>query len=170
MVFLEAYERLQSEKSLPRQQTTYYCVPLGAPHPEPCPDCGARLLLGIEHGKFRYRCETPGCNGNSGADINGKPEGIPIDAKGRYKRWYLHSLIDPYWNDPYGQYYENSTIRGMIYSYFGLCLGIEDFHIKNLNHRQLDEAIKLAKGRFVQYMEWNGISRKEPIGDQIIQL
>lgn len=144
-------------------------VPPGTAHPLSCPDCGSRLLLGVFHGRLQYRCEKEKCNGNSGADVNGKPLGIPIDKWGRRKRWELHSLIDPYWDDPFGNYWANSEVRSMIYRYFALEVNVEEFHISWLNHEELDRALILAKGRFVKFMEWNHIERKESAHDQIVQ-
>ena len=153
--------------------TQFYSVSPRTPHPEPCPDCGGRLLLGVSHGRLQYRCEKVNCSGNSGADESGKPLGTPIDKWGRRKRWELHSIIDPYWDDPFGSYWANSEVRSMIYQYFGLYQelvnGDEGFHIASLNHDQLDFALEVARTKFVWYMERSHIERKEPIRDQIFQ-
>lgn len=154
-------------------QSTYVSVPIRTPHEQPCPDCGSRLLLGIFHGRLQYRCETTKCSGNAGADENGKPLGMPIDKWGRRKRWELHSLIDPYWNDPFGSYWENSEVRSLIYQYFGLYPKLVnergDFHIAYLNHEQLDFALEIAKTKFVWYMKWSHIEKKESVYDQVFQ-
>jgi len=120
-------------------------IPLGTPHPNPCPDCGKRLLLTKFGDKgCGYACEDrnrTGCRGNAGCHPNGKPLGKPIDQEGRHLRVILHSLIDPYWLNTRAQVPK----RNAIYEFFRKKMKLSVFHVSILTKDQLKWAIKIAQ-------------------------
>lgn len=135
--------------------------PLGTEHPLPCPDCGKKMFLVRDGERLFYKCEIGSCRGNAGADMIGRPLGIPIDREGRRKRVILHNLIDKYWKGQPVTY--PGTIRTMIYQFMYIFIPTEDdeFHVAFLNHAQLDKAIEIARTRLPGYMDFHGITPVE---------
>jgi zinc-finger-containing domain len=67
---------------------------LGSIHPDPCPECGGKLILeyGRKYGPY-YRCEDRGCEGAAGAHRDGKPLGRAAPKAVRELRTRAHELV-----------------------------------------------------------------------------
>jgi ssDNA-binding Zn-finger/Zn-ribbon topoisomerase 1 len=77
-------------------------IEIGKPHPQPCGDCGGRLLL--KTGPFGpyYGCENyPRCHGSARAQGDGRPSGNPAHEDLRQKRIYAHAIFDHLWEAGY---------------------------------------------------------------------
>src|SRR5512139_696190 len=119
-------------------------------HPSACPDCGQALLLTTVGGRTYYHCEVRTCEGNASAHPrDGTPYGVPVNRYGRYLRWYIHSKMDPYWQQiPVWATQERNAVRSEIYRYMNLHTDVQpEFHVAFMTVPQLEKAIPIVQER-----------------------
>ena len=62
-----------------------------------CPECGGAMTLkGGRFGTF-YGCLADGCRGSHGAHPDGRPVGVPADARTKRARISAHDAFDRLW-------------------------------------------------------------------------
>ena len=98
--------------------------------PLDCPDCGAPMRLKTSHYGLFYGCSewsVTGCKGAHGAHADGRPKGIPADARTRKMRMAAHNAFDPLWNGPDPKF----PSRGAAYVWMRHALGLtnDEAHI-----------------------------------------
>ena len=134
-------------------------VPIGTPHPDPCPDClekgiTARLLLTVTPAGIGYICENKyrtGCQGNAGAhEETGKPKGIAHTRDERMLCTICHDLFDPLWKQHRGS--KAIEVRTEMYKVMqeemanaGMLAGDKEFHFASLTGPQLSFALRIIQ-------------------------
>ncbi len=129
-------------------------VRLGTPHPDLCPDCGARLLLSITGAGLGYICENKlrtGCRGNAGAHENGTPLGRAHTRDERMLCTLCHNLFDPYWKSqrggPAGIEKRTAMMARMSEEMrkIGMLPWDQEFHFGDMNEAQLKAALYIIQ-------------------------
>lgn len=113
---------------------------LGDILPEPCPTCGARVILrASRYGGF-WACEERSCDTLVGAHKGSRaPLGTPADKETRQARIEAHAAFDLLWRDRWMSRREAyAWLRG------AMALSHEDAHIGRMSFEQCAEVVDAA--------------------------
>jgi len=124
-------------------------IPLGTPHPDPCPQCGAELILRIFSYGPAYLCQRfPVCTGAASAHNDGVPLGTAVSKEIREWRIRLHDYIDQFWqrrNDSHER-------RKAVYKAMAEAMNTDEFHIAYLSTmEEISEAFTIAQRVLPRY-------------------
>jgi ssDNA-binding Zn-finger/Zn-ribbon topoisomerase 1 len=120
---------------------------------EPCPDCGAKLILkqSKEYGLFYGCTEYPKCKTTHAAHKStGQPMGIPANRETRYWRVQAHDIFDKIWLGPERIVEERQDAYILMQNMMGL--SVDNAHISKFNTEQCKELITKCEGLF-QWMQ-----------------
>jgi len=115
-------------------------VELYTRHPDPCPECGADLIL-HENGKFGayYGCiYYPRCHGSAAAHSDGRPMGHAVTHDVKVLRILAHKLFDKWYN-------AIRMSRNDAYAWLDTLFDVDNVHIANLGREELKILIETVQ-------------------------
>lgn len=117
--------------------------------PNACPDCRSDMVLrDSRYGPF-YGCSRfPSCRATHGAHPDGRPLGVPADARTKAARIGAHAAFDPIWKSDRSR--SRNRARGAAYRWLQRAMGLSAWpHIGEMNAEQCELVIRLCAEREV---------------------